>query len=137
MSPLCLFRFPLGGVTRRLTWNVSLGPRVSRRRAWVGVRSGTVMGDVREVMTRHPSRGALPWFSRRSGLALRSFSTPSPCRGFSPPVRTASLSRPCPGRSSSPNLSGVTTANSELEGLRRGDHSRSAGFGRLGEGRGE
>lgn len=101
-----------------------------------GVRWGMVMGDVWEVVARPPSRGALSWFSRRSDLARPSFSTPSPCRGFSPPVRTASLSRPCPGRSSLPNLSGATTANSELEGLRSGDHSRSAGFGRLGKGRG-
>lgn len=71
--------------------------------------------------------------SRRSGRARRSPSAPSPCRDFSPPVRTASPSRPSLGRSSSPNLSGVTTANSEWRACSvmttRGVRD-SAGFGR-------
>lgn len=64
-------------------------------------------------MARVPCRD--PWCSCFSQVAP---AAPPPCRGFSPPVRIASPSRPCPGRSSSPNLSGVTTANSESRGCR-------------------
>lgn len=89
----------------------------------------------KEGLGRGTRRGGAGWrpggggsgpFSRRVTPALPQVrprppqpSAPSPCRGFLPPVRTASPSHPYPGRSSSPNLSGATTANSEWQGLRR------------------
>lgn len=68
------------------------GGRGGRRAGGTGSGSG---GD------RHGCPPALtPRFSSGSGRAsLSPSAAPSPCRGFSPPVRTVSPSRLCPGRS--------------------------------------